>query len=128
MRKSSLVFMLLFLGVVFSGFSQSTKAPASDFFAGKWEVSVIGTPNGDAKLVTNLVRKDGKLTGELVDPTGSNPDPIVLTDVVDEADKVTLYFTAQGTDVNVELEKVDENNLKGSLMGMFDASAKRIKE
>lgn len=128
MKKVSLVLVLLFLGVAFKGFSQAAKAPVTDFFAGKWEVLVVGTPNGDAKLVTNLVRKDGKLTGELVDPTGSNPEAIALTDVVDEADKITLYFTAQGTDVNVELEKVDDNNLKGSLMGMFDASAKRIKE
>jgi hypothetical protein len=30
-----------------------------------------------------------------------------------------------GYDINLSLEKVDENNVKGSLMGMFDAKGKR---
>jgi hypothetical protein len=30
--------------------------------------------------------------------------------------------------VNAELTKVDSDNLKGSLMGMFEAKAARVKE
>ena len=127
MKKTIIVIAVLFLGSVLKGFSQ-TAAPA-DFFAGKWEISVVGTPNGDSKLVTELTRKDGKLTGELKDPSGQNPEPLPITSVVEEANKMTLYFTAQGTDVSLDLTKVDDDNAKGSVMnGMFDASAKRIKE
>ena len=47
---------------------------------------------------------------------------------VEEAEgKITLYFSAQGYDVNVELNKVDDDNLKGTLMNMFEAKAKRVK-
>lgn len=126
MKKTGIIIAILFLGIAFNGFSQT--APATDFFAGKWEIAILGTPNGDAKLVTELVRKDGKLTGELKDPTGQNPEAIPLTNVVDEENKLTLSFSAQGADVTVELEKVDADNLKGSLLGMFDATAKRLKE
>jgi hypothetical protein len=126
MRKTGIILAFLFLGIAFKGFSQT--APATDFFAGKWEVLIVGTPNGDAKLVTELIRKDGKLTGELKDPTGQNPEAIALSDVVEEAEKMILYFNAQGTDVSIELEKVDADNLKGSLLNMFDATAKRLKE
>jgi len=127
MKKAAILFIFLFTAVVFKGYSQTTAA--TDFFAGKWEISVVGTPNGDSKLVTDLVRKDGKLTGELKDPTGQNPEALPITSIVEEGDKMTLYFTAQGTEVSLDLAKVDDTHLKGSVMsGMFDASAVRIKD
>ena len=127
MKKAAVILVLLLTAVTFSSHAQTT-AP-TDFFAGKWEVLIVGTPNGDSKMVTDLVRKDGKLTGELKDPTGANPEALPLTNVVEDGNKVTLYFTAQGTDVNMDLEKVDEDHLKGSIMnGMFDASAVRVKQ
>src|SRR5690349_9649636 len=105
MKKVSLILFVLFLGVNISGFSQTTKpqtaktqspAPAKvetqDFFAGKWEVSVVGTPNGDAKFVTELTRKEGKLTGELKDPTGKMEKAIPLSKVEEETAKITFYF------------------------------------
>ncbi|MCE7064965.1 hypothetical protein [Dyadobacter sp. CY326] len=127
MKKAAIILVVLLSVVSFKGFSQ-TAAP-TDFFAGKWELMIVGTPNGDAKLVTDLVRKDGKLSGELKDPTGTNPEALPITNVVEEGNKLTLYFTAQGTDVNMDLVKVDDDHLKGSIMnGMFDASAVRVKE
>ncbi|MFD1142547.1 hypothetical protein ACFQ4C_15585 [Larkinella insperata] len=126
MKKGSLFLFVFFLGLTFRGFSQ---APApEDFFAGKWEIVITGTPNGDAKFITNLVRKDGKLTGEMADPTDATKEKIPLTKIEESSDKLSLYFTAQGYDVNVDLAKVDDDNLKGSLMNMFDAKAKRLKE
>lgn len=85
----------------------------------------MGTPNGDAKMVTDLVRKDGKLTGELKDPTGTNPTT-PITKVEEGKDKITIYFdTAQAGEIGVELAKVDDDHLKGQLMSMFDATAVR---
>ena len=96
-----------------------------DFYAGKWEMLVIGTPNGDTKMIANLKREDGKLRGNL--KSVDSEDLINITEIEEEQDKITLYFSAQGYDVNVVLTKVDADNLKGSLMNMFDASAKRMK-
>lgn len=56
MKKVSLFLFVFLLGLSVRGFSQTT--PPADFFAGKWEITIMGTPNGDAKLVTELVRKD----------------------------------------------------------------------
>lgn len=126
MKKVTVILMLMLSAMSVTSFAQ-TASP--DFFAGKWEVLIVGIPNGDAKLVTNLLRKDGKLTGEFKDPSGQNPEPILITNVIEEADKLTLFFTAQGTDVNLDLAKVDDDHLKGSILnGMFDASAVRIKD
>lgn len=124
MKKLSLTIVLFVLALSFNSFAQT--APA-DFFAGKWEILVEGTPNGDAKFATELIRKDGKLVGELKVAAGDAKETIPAT--VEEAEgKITIFFSTQGYDVNIELNKVDDNNLKGTLMNMFDAKAKRIKE
>ena len=136
MKKASLILFLLFAGVSLNGFSQtskpqptgSTSISAPDFFAGKWELLIVGTPNGDAKLVTELTRKEGKLTGELKDATGKLEKPMPLTKVEDLADKLTLYFTTpDGYDVSIVLAKVDDSNLKGSTLDQFATTAVRVK-
>jgi hypothetical protein len=124
MKKVSIILIVLFFGIAVKGFSQADK-PA-DLFAGKWEITFIGTPNGDGKMTTELVRKDGKLTGKLKPADGS--DAIDITNIEEETEKMTIFFSTQGYDVSVELSKVDNDNLKGSLMNMFDAKAIRIKE
>ena len=137
MKKLSLLILALFLTVITNSFAQTTTATTptvlsngatTDFFAGKWDISVIGTPNGDSKLTTELIRKDGKLTGELTDPTGKAEKPIPINDIIEEGNKIILSFEAQSININMDLVKVDDDNLKGSIMsGRFDATAKRIK-
>ncbi|GAB4016444.1 hypothetical protein EXU85_09055 [Spirosoma sp. KCTC 42546] len=125
MKKVSLFLFIFLLGVCVKGFSQAT--PPTDFFAGKWEITIMGTPEGDAKMVTELIRKDGKLTGELKDPSGTRP-VTPITKIVEEGTKLTIYFdTAQAGEIPVELTKVDDDHLKGSLMNMFESTALRVK-
>lgn len=123
--------MLLFVflvGVSVKGFSQTTTTTPPDFFAGKWEITVVGTPEGDAKFVTELIRKDGKLTGELKDPTGKRPEAVPITKIEEEANKLTIHFdTSQAGEIPIELTKVDDDHLKGSLMNMFESTAIRVK-
>ena len=42
-------------------------------------------------------------------------------------DKATVYFNAEGYDVNLEMNKKDEDHVTGSLMGMFDSEGERVK-
>lgn len=44
-----------------------------DFYQGKWDLTFIGTPGGDLKMIAHLSRKNGKLTGNLIDLSGKNP-------------------------------------------------------
>ncbi len=124
-RISSILMILCLLGAVYTSIAQTT-APA-DFFAGKWEVTVFGTPNGDAKLVADLTRTDGKLGGQITSATDPSAEKIAITSIDEAADKITIGFSSQGYDVTLDLSKVDDDNLKGSMMSMFDASAKRVK-
>ncbi len=70
-------------------------------------------------------RKDGKLTGIVRD---SIDKEILKITQIDEKEKtITAYFNAQGYDVNLLLEPIDADRVKGSLMGMFDAKGERVK-
>lgn len=121
----ALVFVLTTL---FSASAFASKPDPTDFFAGKWKILVAGTPNGDVTFAANLIRKDGVLTGQLK-IVGDDSLPLIdISKVEDSSDKVVIYFTIQSYDVNAELTKVDADNLKGSLMGMFEAKAARVKE
>lgn len=127
MKKVSLFLFIFLVGICVKSYSQTT--PPTDFFAGKWEISITGTPGGDAKMTTDLVRKDGKLTGILNDATGKNPDPTPITKVEEETGKMTIYFnTAQAGEIGIELAKVDDDHLKGTLMNMFETAALRVKK
>ncbi len=104
----------------------ATSTATTDYFPGKWNVVVLGTPNGDAKMTFVLARIDGKLTGAVQDSTGKELTKITT---INEKDKtITAAFTIQSYDVTLTLQPVDADNVKGSLMGMFDAKGVRVKE
>jgi hypothetical protein len=127
MKKASLFIVALFLGIAIQGFSQApTAAIPTDFYLGKWKVTILGTPQGDASMDVTFSMKDGKLIGDmqdLEDPSKTKP----LTAVELDPAKVTIFFSAAGYDLSIPFEKVDDDNLKGKMMDMFDCTAKRVK-
>ena len=97
----------------------------SDYFAGNWEILLEGTPSGDVTVNMTLERKDGKLEGNM----SANDDEVTNFTSVEEGEgSITLNWISQGYDVYLVLQKKDEDNISGSLMDMFSASGKRIKE
>jgi hypothetical protein len=125
MKKTSFILIALFFGMAFIGLSQAPIA-STDFFVGKWDVAILGTPQGDAKMTVIFSRKDGKLIADMTDledPTKTKP----MTQVEEEPGKVTIFFSAAGYDLSIPFEKVDDDNLKGKMMDMFDCTAKRQK-
>jgi hypothetical protein len=124
MKKMCSVLCFLVLGVVFNGFSQA--APA-DFYAGKWEISVPGSPRGDVVFLMDLIRENGKLTGSLVDKADPASSARKIMKVEESAEKLIIYFeSSQGDETSMDLAKVDNDHLKG-LVHNFEATAKRVK-
>ena len=69
---------------------------------------------------------DEKITGYFkADPSGAE---VKMTSVAIEGDVLNCAFTISGYDVTLDLKKVDPDFSLGSLMGMFTAEAKRVKE
>ncbi|MEO6550858.1 MAG: hypothetical protein ABIN94_22840 [Ferruginibacter sp.] len=125
MKKFSLLFAGLFLLLLSTNVHAQSKTGA-DYFTGKWSVLVKGTPNGDSRMFIVLDRKDSTLTGIVQDSTGKEMAKIDKTEL--SGDKATVYFSTQGYDVNLEMNKKDDDHLTGTLMGMFDAEGDRVKQ
>jgi len=125
MKKAISIFAGMFFLLLSIGANAQTKTGA-DYFVGKWNVVVAGTPNGDAKMLVTLEQIDGKLTGNL-----SNPDqgePVKFSNVEVKETSVTVYFTSSGYDVYLTLDKKDDTKVTGTMMDMFDATGERVVE
>ena len=124
MKQLSFLLTALFLLVL--SVNSNAQTPPADYFAGKWDVLIENLPQGDPRLIVNLQRKDGKLEGSIMD---SAQKEITKITKVDESDKgITVYFSTQGYDVNLDMTKQDDDHITANLMGMFDAKGVRIKE
>lgn len=123
MKKLNLILTIalgLFLSV-------NTKAQTkTDYFPGKWKVTIKGTPQGDAVMNFIFERKDGILLGSVRDST--NKELSTITEIDEKDKKITAAFTIQSYDVTLLLDPVDDDHVKGNLMGMFDATGVRVKE
>ena len=100
----SLSAALFFLILSFTVHAQSKTGV--DFFAGKWNVLITGTPYGDLRRVYVLEKKDNILTGIVQDCTGKEIAKCSKVEVKDN--EVTLYYNALGNDVSVVLTRKDE--------------------
>jgi len=125
MKKVSFFFTGLFCLLLSLNVHAQSKTGA-DYFKGKWSVLIKGTPNGDAKMIFVLENRNDSIVGVVQDTTGTEISKISSAELTDTS--ATVYFNAQGYDVNVVMNKKDDDHVSGSLMGMFDADGERIKD
>ncbi len=118
----SAAFFLLLLSTKM--FAQSKSG--ADYFKGTWSVLVKGTPNGDARMIFLLENRNDSITGVVQDTAGTEISKISKVELTDTS--ATVYFTAQGYDVNLVMNKKDGDHVTGSLMAMFDAEGERLKK
>ena len=122
MSKFHLFAFLLLLSAVVGCASQ--KDGRNNFFTGKWEIAIADTP--EVKFTTNLVRKNGELTGELTDVSNPDGPKLPITKVEEKGNHISIFYAAADSkELTIDLTKVDDNALKGTAY-TFDASARRI--
>ena len=92
----------------------------------RWHVLVKGTSNGDARIIMDLQTKKDSLSGVVRDSTGKEISKISSVELTDTS--ATVHFPAQEYEVYLVMNKKDDDNIIGNLMGMFDAEGKRIKD
>lgn len=109
--------------MLLAGMSLHAQSP-EDYFTGDWKILIEGTPSGDAEMIMLLERVEGKLKGEMRGEEGN--DPIKIDRTEEKENAISVYYFAAGYDISMNFEKVDENILKGSLLGMFTANGKRV--
>jgi hypothetical protein len=124
MKKASFLLGGLFLMLVSTSTYAQSK-PGLTYFVGKWNVLIKGTPNGDARMIFDLQTRNDSLTGVVRDSTGKEFSKISSVELTDTS--ATVHFTAQDYEVYLVMNKKDNDNITGNMMGMFDAEGKRIK-
>ena len=124
MKKINVFIAAAFFLFLSMGAKAQSKTGA-DYFTGTWSVLIKGTPGGDAKMVFVLDKKDATMTGIIKDSTDTEIAKITNAEL--KENQLTVYFTTSGYDVNLVMDKKDEDHITGSLMGMFDAEGDRVK-
>lgn len=121
---AGLFFLLITLGV-----QAQTKAGA-DYFTGKWNVLVTGTPYGDLKRIYLLEKSGNTLTGSIQDTTGKQLNKCSKVEVKDNEVILYyhLYYEPIGNFVSVRLTKKDDDHVTGSMLGKFDVKGERLKQ
>ena len=97
-----------------------------EYFEGKWSVLIKGTPQGDATIPVRFETEDGKTTGYFLEEGATKEKK--MSSAIIKGDMINTAFNINGYDVTLTLKKVDADNTRGDLMGMFDAEGVRVKE
>jgi hypothetical protein len=114
---------LAFFLLAFNAEAQSKTG--AEYFAGKWNVLITGTPYGDLKRIYVLDKNDNILTGIVQDSTGKEIAKCSKVEVKEK--EATLYYHAMGNDISITLIKKDDDHITGNVLGMFEATGERIK-
>ena len=123
MKKVNLLAAIVMVFMCFT-MNASAQTPTT-FYAGKWDVLLKGTPNGDVHMMMTLTDSVGTLKGTYVEFESKKDVPFSKIEKKDSG--IALNFSAQGYDLTLTLEKKDDDHVAGSLMSMFEASGVRVK-
>ncbi|MCW3119498.1 MAG: hypothetical protein JWM28_3580 [Chitinophagaceae bacterium] len=125
MKNVILSFSTIFFLLFSFSISAQTK-DSTDYFIGNWNVLLKGLPQGDTKMFVNFEKKDTALSGTILDSTKT--EIAKVSKIEKKGYTVTVYFTAQGYDVFLFMEKKDEDHIAGNMLNMFEAVGDRVKE
>ncbi|WP_321346137.1 alpha-L-rhamnosidase C-terminal domain-containing protein [uncultured Draconibacterium sp.] len=115
------------IGIILILFSTTINAQEnlSDFFAGKWDVLVEGAQSGDVRMTLVLENENDNWKGSLKREGQQEPTALSTVEINGNSLK-TGWKAEQDMDINLELDKIDQNSMTGKVMGAFDVTAVRI--
>jgi hypothetical protein len=125
MKKASFLSWLLFFLIMSTNMFAQPKQGA-DYFKGKWSILLKGTPSGDTRIFFLLENSNDSITGVVQDSTGTDISKISKVELTDTS--ATVYFTAWGYDLNLIMNKKDNDHVTGNLMNALDIEGERVKK
>jgi hypothetical protein len=124
LKRSGLLIAGFVLFIFSIGVNAQTKS-GYDFFAGKWNIIVTGTPQGDGKMIVNFEKINNSASASLKDSAGKDLYKVTNTEI-DEDQAIITFIGSQSSDVPLTLRKKDETSITGDIMGMFEVEGKRV--
>ncbi len=127
MKKLTTLFVLNFLSLLLFAATLQAQTPPEDYFVGTWNVKAMGLPDGDKEMIIQFEKKDGQLSGSIVDAATKKVNPFTKVELV--ANKVTATFMNPEPQMEVYLtmEKKDDTKVTGSIMDMFNLEGTKAK-
>lgn len=122
MKKAFLIIAGIILFASQITFAQENNA---DFFLGKWNCTVIGTPNGDAKFVLKVEKNETALAAFIISEDGKSQK---VDRVETKTNAITVFWFAEGYDVYMTLTKKEDGKVEGDLMSMFTTKVEKVVE
>ena len=101
----------------------SASSNKGEFYIGKWNVEIKGTPGGDSKLVVDLKQDGGKLTGTVSSRKDGTVD-IKETELTEEG--IVISFKSGWFTVELLMKEKDANHCVCKLAGRYNGESERI--
>jgi len=129
MKKQIIVLLVMMSGLVsFANAANSITTSTDsvgDKFIGVWDMVFKDLPDGDWECQFILKNVDGELKGELTSQEVINKygKSIEVYDLEIDGEELSCMYTAEGYDVSIVVEMVDDKTLEGYMMDMFEVLA-----
>lgn len=104
----------------------TNNVPKDIYFAGRWSVTLKGTPEGDVPLLMTFEQKIGKWTGSYVNQ--KTKEEAVLKSVEVNGDKIFVALKFATYDMTMQLNRIDDEHIVGKMMDMIDCEGVRNKD
>lgn len=99
--------------------------PKETYFAGKWEIVLKGTPEGDISFLMTFQQKEGKWMGTYINQKTKEENALQSIEV--NGDKITLALKLSSYDMTMQLNRINDEHITGKMMDMMDCVGTRKK-
>lgn len=124
MKKSVFLFtgiLLVFLSIALQAQTKS----GFDFYKGIWNASFDG-PMGTVKMVISFEQVGGKPAATIKDEAGKELYKVVKTEIMENKSTV-IFIGSQGSEVDLVMNKKDNDHADCNIMSMYSVVAERKK-
>ena len=115
--------LIVILTLVSMAVSASASSNKGEFYIGKWNVEIKGTPGGDSKLVVEL-KKDGEKFKGTVQSEGDGTVDIKEATMTEEGMQISFkhgWFT-----VDLLMVREDDDHCNCKLAGHYNGESDRV--
>ena len=114
--------LLILVMAIFAASSLFATGTKQDYFVGKWNVEIKGTPGGDSKLVVDLKKVGEEIKGTVSSKKDGTVD-IKETELTE--DGMVISFKSGWFTVELLMKEKDANHCACKLAGRYDGRSER---
>jgi|GEM_PF-2115829 hypothetical protein len=120
MKKKSLFIIFFFVSLSIVTLASGNK---SDFFIGKWNVEIKGTPGGDSKLIVDLRHDSEEWKGTVSSKKDGTVD---IKEAALTEEGMLVSFKSGWFNVELLMTEKDSNHCTCKLAGRYDGKSERV--